>query len=460
MAGSPRFGTDGIRGRVGTELTPALVRAVARAGAEVLARPREAVAIGRDTRESGPELVAAVARGIRDAGAVPLDLGVVPTPTVARWCADHGVAGAVVSASHNPWTDNGVKLFAPGGLKLDDRAQSAVQDRLDALAPAPAGDEGDEAGSGAGTGAEPAMHSRALEAHAAAVIAAVGERRLDGLRVVADCAHGAAVELAPRVLTELGARVTTIGDSPDGRNINAACGSTHLETLVAEVRRLGADVGVAFDGDADRMLAVDASGGLVDGDRIIAICALDLDRRGRLPGRSVVVTVMTNLGFHRAMAAAGIAVVETPVGDRHVLEALDRHGLALGGEQSGHVIFREHATTGDGVLTAAQLLDVVVRRGTDLAALASAAMTRLPQVLVNVAVTDRPADLERRLAPALDAARRRLGDRGRILVRPSGTEPLVRVMVEADDETEADEVARQLATAVARACGSGDGSAP
>ncbi|RMH78443.1 MAG: phosphoglucosamine mutase, partial [Actinomyces sp.] len=379
------------------------------------------------------------------------------------WCADHGVAGAVVSASHNPWHDNGIKLFAPGGLKLGDDAQHEVQRLLDVLVAESAGvgtlpdPGGTPAGGAADAGDD--THERALAAHAAAVTAAVGGRRLDGLRLVVDCAHGAAWELAPRVLADLGADVTAIGVDPDGRNINDACGSTHLATLAAAVVDAGADCGIAFDGDADRVLAVDAHGEVVDGDQIIAVCALDLDRRGLLRGRAVVVTVMANLGFRRAMATAGIEVVETPVGDRHVLEALDRRGLVLGGEQSGHVIFRDHATTGDGLLTAAVLLDTLVRDGRDLATLAGEAMTRLPQVLVNVAVAARPADLDRRLGPALAAARTRLGDRGRILVRPSGTEPLVRVMVEADTVAEAETVAAELAREVETACGPGAGPA-
>lgn len=456
---TPRFGTDGLRGRAGSELTSALAAAVGRAGAGVLAPAGSQVAIGRDTRASGPELAAALAAGIRAAGAVPVDLGVVPTPTVARWCADHGVAGAVVSASHNPWHDNGIKLFAPGGRKLGDDAQHEVQRLLDTLV-ADSGDVGalPRPGASAADGMADVggdEHEQALAAHAAAVTAAIGGRRLDGLRLVVDCAHGAAWELAPRVLAELGAEVTAIGVDPDGRNINEACGSTHLATLAAAVVDAGADCGIAFDGDADRVLAVDAHGEVVDGDQIIAVCALDLDRRGLLRGRAVVVTVMANLGFRRAMAAAGIEVVETPVGDRHVLEALDRRGLVLGGEQSGHVIFRDHATTGDGLLTAAVLLDTLVRDGRDLATVAGEAMTRLPQVLVNVAVATRPADLDRRLEPTLVVARERLGERGRILVRPSGTEPLIRVMVEADSVSEAETVAAELAREVEAACGPG-----
>jgi len=426
-----------MRGDARTELTPPLVRALAQAGAEVLGA--DAFAVGRDTRQSGPELAAAVHEGVTAAGGQAIDLGVVPTPAVALWCAQRNVAGAMISASHNPWHDNGVKFFAPGGVKLGDAVQDRIQGRFEALY---------ARGSVAGTGSVTDAHERAAAAHVDAVIASLDGRRLDGLRVVVDAANGAASEIAPWALAALGADLTVIHAQPDGTNINDGCGSTHPASLQAAVLEHSADLGIAFDGDADRLLAVTGDGVLVDGDQIIAICALDAKQRGVLTGDAVVVTVMTNLGFRRSMAAAGIEVVDTQVGDRYVLEALDRQGLSLGGEQSGHVIFRELASTGDGLLTAVQLLGVVARTGRSLADLASAAMVRLPQVLVNVRLARRRDDLDVVLGPLVEAAEVRLAGRGRVLVRPSGTEPLVRVMVEAETDSEATMEAEALARAL------------
>ena len=340
-----------MRGDARTELTPALVRALAQAGAEELGAA--GFAVGRDPRQSGADLAAAVHAGVADAGGTSTDLGVVPTPAVALWCADHRVAGAMISASHNPWHDNGVKFFAPGGSKLGDAVQDRIQARFEDLL---AGSSADDV-----TPDITDAHVAAAEAHVTAVVASLQGRRLDGVRVVVDAANGAAFDVAPDALGRLGADVTLIHASPDGTNINKDCGSTHLESLQAAVVEHGADLGVAFDGDADRMLAVDGDGGFVDGDQIIAMCALDAKARGTLAQNAVVVTVMTNLGFRRSMDAAGIEIVDTQVGDRYVLEALDARRLSLGGEQSGHVIFRELASTGDGLLTAVQLLDVVLK---------------------------------------------------------------------------------------------------
>ena len=460
------FGTDGVRGDARAELTATAVERLGRAGAEILGA--EEFAVGRDTRASGPALAEAVHGGVAAAGGSSVDLGVLPTPAVARWCAEENTAGAMVSASHNPWFDNGVKFFAPGGLKLDDAAQARIQARFEALDPGAGPGPGDAdarvgfEGMGAGAdpgGAEPRVRSEAAAArrrHIEAVAAGIGGRDLAGLSVVVDGANGAAAEAGPECLRELGASVRELNTSPDGYNINEGCGSTHPEGLQTAVAESGADAGVAFDGDADRVIAVDNAGNLVDGDQIIAVCALDRHRRGALPGAGVVVTVMANGGLRRALAAEGIEVVETAVGDRRVLEMLDRRGLALGGEQSGHVIFRDLATTGDGLLTAVQLLDALKRSGRDLAALTAAAMTRLPQVLTLVRL-DGPAadtgDLEARLAPAAAAASERLAGAGRVLVRPSGTEPVVRVMVEADDHStaraEADRLASEIAAALA-----------
>ena len=436
---SIRFGTDGIRGVAGRDITTRVAAALGWAGAEILGR--DGFAVGRDTRESGPELSAALHAGVAGAGGTGVDLGIAPTPAVARWCADEMVAGAVVSASHNVWSDNGVKLFAPGGLKLDDSVQDRIQVRFDELLQSSPSGEGQ---------ADPVdRRELAAQRHVDGVIASLDGRDLAGSRLVVDAANGAASESAPRALARLGADVISLHAEPDGRNINAGCGSTHPESLQAAVVAHGADMGLAFDGDADRVLAVDESGNLVDGDQIIAMCAIDRHRRGTLAGPAVVVTVMTNLGFRRSMAERGIEVVDTPVGDRHVLEALDRRELDIGGEQSGHVIFRDLATTGDGLLTAVQLADVVSRSGRSLGELAADSMTRLPQVLESVTLDSRPPDLMETIAPLIEAAEIRIGDRGRVLVRPSGTEPLVRVMVEADEDEIAHGEAERLVVEIA-----------
>jgi len=431
------FGTDGIRGDARTELTTEAVAALGRAGAEVLGA--DSFAIGRDTRESGPALVAALHAGVAAAGGRSIDLGVIPTPAVALWCRDESVAGAMVSASHNPWHDNGVKFFTAGGAKLDDDLQHRIQTRFDELliaADTPTAAEGHDAG------------AEAVERHVAFLVASLNGRSLAGLRLVADAANGAASTVVAQTFERLGADVQILHALPDGRNINDDCGSNHPASLQAAVVENGADLGVAFDGDADRLVAVDGNGEIVDGDQIIAICALDRHEQGLLVDDAVVVTVMTNLGFRRSMADAGIEVVDTPVGDRYVVEALDSRGLSLGGEQSGHVIFRDLASTGDGVLSAVQLLDVVKRTGRPLTDLAAASMTRLPQVLRNVRVDSRPDDLDAVMAPLVDAALGRMAGRGRVLIRSSGTEPLVRVMVEADTDAEARMEADGLVAAV------------
>ena len=442
------FGTDGVRGDARHELTAGAVEELGRATAEVLGA--EQFAVGRDTRVSGPSLAEALCRGVQRAGGSAVDLGVVPTPAVARWCDEEQVAGAVVSASHNPWHDNGVKLFAPGGRKLGDEAQGEIERRL-----AEAGRSTDRAGA-----ADPASQGRrsdqgdvARRRYIGAVAASLDGRDLADLRVVVDAANGAAYRCAPECLRSLGADVETVHADPDGYNINDGCGSLHPESLQAAVAASGADAGVAFDGDADRVLAVDAGGDLVDGDQILAVCALDRAGRGQLAGGAVVTTVMANLGLRRSMAAHRIDVVETPVGDRHVLGALEERGLVLGGEQSGHLIFRDLATTGDGLLTAVQLLDAVKRSGRSLRDLAAAAMTRMPQVLLGVPLPSaaRSADLDAALGAIATDAAARLGDSGRVLVRPSGTEPLVRVMVEAADLETARAEADQLAASIAEA---------
>lgn len=443
------FGTDGVRGLANAELTPELVLALGRAAARVLGGP---ILVGRDTRLSGPLLQAAFSAGAASEGVEVVDLGVLPTPGVAFVSARWGAPGAVISASHNPFPDNGVKLFAPGGRKLTDAEEQTLEDELARVV---AGDAAERPRpTGAGVGAL-ATDPAALEAYAAHLIASLEGRTLEDLTVVLDCGHGAASAVAPEVVGITGATVHVLGTEPNGTNVNDGCGSTDLTALRTAVVEHGADVGLAFDGDADRVLAVDSEGGVVDGDHLIALCALDLRARGLLKDDMVVVTVMTNLGFRLAMEAAGIAVHETPVGDRHVLEALDAGGWSLGGEQSGHLIFRGLATTGDGILTGLQVLDLVARSGRPLADLAAGAMTRLPQVLHNVPVAARAdGDAIRLLAPAIEAEQARLGTTGRVLVRPSGTEPVVRVMVEAPTEEQAEGAAARLAAEVARALGS------
>jgi phosphoglucosamine mutase len=423
-----------------SELTPELVLALGRAAAGVLESDR--FVVGRDTRRSGPQLEAALAAGLAAEGAQVELLGVVPTPAVAHVAAAEGIAGAMISASHNAFADNGVKLFAPGGHKLTDAIEERLEATLDGLTRHPSA----PTASGPDVGMIEARGDEAT-AWADAVTASIGETRLDGLRVVADCAHGSVSSWAGPVLGALGAEVTIVNAEPDGTNINAHCGSTHPEGLSRTVVRLGADVGLAFDGDADRVLAVDQDGRIVDGDFIIAICARDRCERGALAHDSVVTTVMANLGFRMGMRDADIDVVETAVGDRYVLEALIGGGYSLGGEQSGHVIFPEIASTGDGLLTSVQLLDVVARSGRSLADLADAAMTKLPQVLHNIPVAERMPDVADRLSVKIAEAEARLGERGRVLVRASGTEPLVRVMVEATDEDQAESVATDLAAA-------------
>ena len=444
---SLKFGTDGVRGVANVDLTPEFLFALGRAAAQVLGSGRPFV-VGRDTRGSGPSLQQALSAGLAREGAEVLDIGVVPTAAVAHSGSQRKAPGAMVSASHNPFTDNGVKLFAPGGRKLSDAAQADIEAALVnvlAAAPAPYA-PGDAAAS---------FDGDALDAYARSLVSSLEGRTLDGLRVVLDCAHGSASVVAPRVFAQVGAEVTVINAEPDGRNINANCGSTHPDGLRAAVLDTGADVGLAFDGDADRVLAADASGQFVDGDQILAVCALDLRGRGRLKDDTLVVTVMANLGLRLAMESRGIRVVETKVGDRYLLEALDEGGWSLAGEQSGHILFPDLAPTGDGLLTGLQLLDVIARTGKPLAELASV-MTRLPQVLVNVTDVDRGAlDSSTPVWDAVARAEARLGKRGRVLLRPSGTEPLIRVMVEAPSQDEAAGVADDLAALVASELGTG-----
>jgi phosphoglucosamine mutase len=437
------FGTDGIRGVAGVDLTPELARDLGSAAVAVLGRhgdARPSIVIGRDTRRSGTWLEAALVEGIRSAGGDAVAVGVEPTPAIAFLTVELGAsAGVVISASHNPPEDNGIKFFDASGMKLPDDLEDEIEAALTERATA----------ASLGRIAEPAAGRERYLEH----LVAAAEGTLDGLRVVVDCANGAASAFAPELLARLGAEVHAIHDRPDGDNINVGCGALHPEVVAAEVRRIGADAGVAHDGDADRAVFADADGNVVDGDQVLAACALHMDRAGRLDGHRVVTTVMANLGFHRAMREARIEVVTTQVGDRYVLEEMLRTGAMLGGEQSGHVIFREHATTGDGLLTAVRFLSLAVADRTSLAGLA-ACMRRFPQVIVNVRVEDREG-----LAEADDvwAAVRRAEEgfagAGRVLVRASGTEPLVRVMVEAEDGASAEREAEAIADVVLASLG-------
>lgn len=436
-----RFGTDGVRGPA-SEFTDALVISLGQAAAQVLGTT--AFVIGRDTRESGERLEMALAFGLSRGGAQPLSMGVVPTPAVAWICAQREVPGAVISASHNPWSDNGIKFFAAGGRKLSDELETALEQALDAVVARAEAGVGTESATGVETDAQ------AVAEWCDAVTSSVPA--VAPMRIVIDCANGAASSVAPEIFRSLGLDVEVLHAQPDGRNINDACGSTHPGDLQKAVVAHGAALGLAFDGDADRLLAVDERGELVDGDQLIALFASDLRERGQLAGNRVVVTVMSNLGFRLAMDAQGIEVVETPVGDRHVLEALARTSSSLGGEQSGHIVFADRATTGDGVLSGVQLVDLVSRAQNPLSVLTDAVMERFPQVLRNVRLENRRDDIAEVIADDIAAVEQSLGDRGRVLIRLSGTEPLVRVMVEAPTLEQAEAAADNLAAAVISAC--------
>ncbi|MBI1350550.1 MAG: phosphoglucosamine mutase [Actinomycetales bacterium] len=438
------FGTDGVRGLANRDLTAELALDLAVAAAHVLGdigafeghRPKAVV--GRDPRASGEFLEAAVVAGLASAGVDVYRVGVVPTPGVAYLTEALGAdLGVMLSASHNPMPDNGIKFFARGGVKLDDSIEDQIESRMREPWDRPTG----------GAVGRVVDAYDAIEQYKEHLLGTLAHR-LDGLTIVVDCANGAASALAPEVYAAAGANVIAIHAQPDGLNINDKCGSTHMEDLVAAVLAHGADAGIAHDGDADRCLAVDSLGRHVDGDHILAILASAMDREGTLASATVVATVMANLGFKQAMTAAGIMVVETAVGDRYVLEAMRDGGYTLGGEQSGHVIMSEFATTGDGVLTGLHLLAEVAASGTSLAALADA-VTKLPQVLVNVRGVDKARIHDcPPLQDAIARAEARLGDAGRVLLRPSGTEPVVRVMVEAATQEEAQAVTDELAAVV------------
>ncbi|MGG2462318.1 phosphoglucosamine mutase [Streptomyces sp. RGM 3693] len=448
------FGTDGVRGVANADLTAELALGLSVAAAHVLAEAgtfeghRPVAVVGRDPRASGEFLEAAVVAGLASAGVDVLRVGVLPTPAVAYLTGVLGAdLGVMLSASHNPMPDNGIKFFARGGHKLADE----LEDRIEKTYRAHSAGEPWERPTGAGVG-RVTDYDEGFDKYVAHLVGVL-PNRLDGLTIVIDGAHGAAARVSPEAFARAGAEVVTIGTEPDGLNINDACGSTHLDKLRAAVIEHGAALGVAHDGDADRCLAVDQAGNEVDGDQILAVLALGMREAGTLRKNTVVATVMSNLGFKLAMEREGIDLVQTAVGDRYVLEEMKAHGFALGGEQSGHVIVLDHATTGDGTLTGLMLAARVAATGRSLAELAGV-MDRLPQILINVPDVDKArVGSSAELAAAVADAEQELGATGRVLLRPSGTEPLVRVMVEAADIEQARAVAQRLADAVKSALG-------
>ncbi|MER6061699.1 phosphoglucosamine mutase [Streptomyces sp. NPDC001792] len=448
------FGTDGVRGVANADLTAEMALGLSVAAAHVLAEAgtfeghKPTAVVGRDPRASGEFLEAAVVAGLASAGVDVLRVGVLPTPAVAHLTGALGAdLGVMLSASHNAMPDNGIKFFARGGHKLADE----LEDRIEAVYDSHRHGEPWERPTGAGVG-RVRSYEEGFEQYVGHLLSVL-PNRLDGLKIVLDEAHGAASGVSPEAFARAGAQVVTIGAEPDGLNINDGCGSTHLDQLKAAVVEHGADLGIAHDGDADRCLAVDHTGEEVDGDQILSVLALSMRERSALRADTVVATVMSNLGFKLAMEKAGIRLIQTAVGDRYVLEEMKEHGYALGGEQSGHVIILDHATTGDGTLTGLLLAARVAETGRTLRELASV-MERLPQVLINVPDVDKSrVRTSAELAAAVTEAERELGETGRVLLRPSGTEPLVRVMVEAADIDQASSVAGRLADAVKSALG-------
>lgn len=435
------FGTDGIRGVANLDLTAELATNLGTAAVQVLAvgiSHKPVAVIGRDTRASGEFLEAALAAGMAAAGATVIRIGVAPTPEVAYLIdALNADLGAVISASHNPMPDNGIKFFAAGGRKLPDSLEDAIEDRLKNLNPVPTGND-------VGRIIDNPMASSNYIDHLVDSL----NVDLSGIKVVVDCANGAAHHTAPAAYRKAGAEVITIHAEPDGLNINENCGSTHLADLIAAVKQHGADLGIGHDGDADRCLAVAKDGSVIDGDQILAILALAMKENQTLVNNHVVVTVMANLGLKQFLQANDIEVIETPVGDRYVLSAMEVGGYNLGGEQSGHIILADFATTGDGTLTALHLMQRMKQTGISLAKLAGV-MNKLPQILINVSGVDRNIGVSHpKILAEVDRLRAELGDAGRILLRPSGTEPVVRVMVEAPTDQRANDVAQALVAVV------------
>lgn len=435
------FGTDGVRGKANTELTPELAFKLGKAGAYVLGKRQEKakIVIGKDTRISGDMLEAALAAGICSMGVDVLKAGVLPTPGIAFLTRTlEASAGVVISASHNPYEDNGIKFFAGSGFKLSDELEDEIEDtlkRIDEL----------ELPSGGDIGSIVEVEN-ASEKYAAFLKKT--SVSLKGLKIILDCANGAAYEVGPKVLADLGAEVIPLYNQPDGININVHCGSTHPEALAKEVLQHGADLGLACDGDADRIIAVDENGNILDGDAIMVICARALKDKGKLAHDSLVVTVMSNMGLHKALRKAGIRILETKVGDRYVMEKLLESGAILGGEQSGHLIFLEHNTTGDGLLSGLQLLSVIKEKKAKLSELAKQ-MKRFPQVLVNTSVGNKDKIMQNeQVNLKVREVQESLGEDGRILVRPSGTESLIRVMLEGPDQQELTMLAEEVVKVV------------
>lgn len=439
------FGTDGVRGQANSELTPELAFKLGRVAAYILnpQDKKKVIVIGKDTRISGDMLESALIAGICSAGVNVYKLGVMPTPGIAFLTRKlEAMAGVVISASHNPASDNGIKFFNHLGFKLP----NAVEEEIERIIlngmeeiPYPIGD---------GVGKVEYIHD-GINLYKEFLKNAI-DIDLNGLKVVVDCANGAASQITPPLLRELGAEVISLFDQPDGLNINANCGSTHMAALEKAVLEHGAHLGIAHDGDSDRLLAVDETGKLVDGDQILVICGLELQKQGKLGENKIVVTVMSNLGLKQACEKSGIEVEETKVGDRYVLEKMEETGAILGGEQSGHIIFLNHNTTGDGILTALKLLEVVKKSGKSLSQLANQ-MERLPQVLINVGVKEKNSwQSNSTIQNIIKQAEEELGKRGRILVRASGTEPLIRVMAEGNDHDQLEQITREIAEVIRR----------
>ena len=441
-----KFGTDGVRGEFGTELTTSYVAALARAAAKVL--QCKLVVIGRDTRESGPALEAAISQSLSSLGIEVHLMGVAPTPAIAFAAVSSEAVSFAITASHNPYTDNGVKIFGRGGRKLTDEQESRIETELELELSGDVNCALDHQQSEAGSKSLAVAHPEYLERYCSALVADMPKSALAKLHIALDCANGAMSEVASAVFAGLGAKVSVIHSSPNGKNINHHCGATEPSELKAFVKKINADLGVAFDGDGDRLIAVDDSGSIVDGDHLIAISAQDMKRNGTLRNNKVAVTVMTNIGFHQAMKQSEIEVVTTPVGDRSVLIAIQENDLSLGGEQSGHIIYHDVATTGDGLLAAIRLSALIANSSQVFSQLASNAMTSFPQVLKNIRVAKLAENVAQIFATEIAAAEKILGDNGRVLVRSSGTEPVVRVMVEAQENHIAVSVATTLVTAI------------
>jgi phosphoglucosamine mutase len=444
-----RFGTDGLRGVANVELTDEVALCLGRATARHLRAT--SFLIGTDTRLSSPMLKAALAAGIASEGIDVVDVGVIPTPGLAWLASSQGVPGAMVSASHNPYVDNGIKLLSALGAKLPDATERAIETDLEELlatTPLEMTDHNSAPEASIGRITDDSYAVEDYIEHLVGTSRAIADAELS---VVCDCANGAASNVAPKVFERLGLDVALICAAPDGTNINEQCGSTHPHVVAEAVKARGADLGIAFDGDADRLIAVAEDGSIVDGDRLLALFALDLAERHELANDGVVITVMSNLGLRRRLSDAGIAIIETPVGDRYVADALDANGFVLGGEQSGHIVFRSQATTGDGILTALKLIDLLIRTKAALSVASAEVMSKIPQELRTVAVKD-PGRLSEstRIADEVKAIREFLGSSGRVLLRPSGTESAVRVMVEAEDPDDALDLVDRLEALIKR----------